>query len=33
VIRRGQPVPEPREYWDVRFTCDNKISEADAAKS
>ncbi len=30
VIRRGQPLPEPREYWDVRFTCDNKISEADA---
>jgi asparagine synthase (glutamine-hydrolysing) len=30
VIRRGQPIPEPREYWDVRFSCDNKISEADA---
>jgi asparagine synthase (glutamine-hydrolysing) len=30
VIRRGQGVPEPREYWDVRFTLDNKISEADA---
>jgi len=30
VIRRGQAVPEPREYWDVRFTLDNKISEADA---
>ncbi len=29
-IRRGQAVPEPREYWDVHFTCDNKISEADA---
>ncbi len=29
-IRRGQPVREPREYWDVRFTLDNPISEADA---
>jgi asparagine synthase (glutamine-hydrolysing) len=29
-IRRGQPVPEPVEYWDVRFTLDNKMSEADA---
>jgi asparagine synthase (glutamine-hydrolysing) len=30
VIRRGQSVPQPREYWDVRFTLDSKISEADA---
>ena len=30
VIRRGQPIPEPKEYWDVRFTLDNKISEAEA---
>ena len=29
-VRRGQPVPAPREYWDVRFTLDNPISEADA---
>jgi asparagine synthase (glutamine-hydrolysing) len=29
-IRRGQPLPEPREYWDVRFTLDNRISERDA---
>ena len=29
-IRRGRPVPEPREYWDVRFTLDNPISEHDA---
>ena len=29
-IRRGQPVAEPREYWDVRFTLDNPISEHDA---
>src|SRR5688572_30409188 len=30
VIRRGAPVPEPREYWDVRFTLDNPISSGDA---
>lgn len=26
VIRRGSPMPEPRAYWDVRFTLDNPIS-------
>ena len=30
VVRRGQPIPQPHEYWDVRFTVDNPISEADA---
>jgi len=29
-IQRGQPLPEPVQYWDVRFTLDNPISEADA---
>ncbi len=29
-IRRGSAVPEPREYWDVRFTLDNAIAERDA---
>ncbi len=33
-LRRGESVarslPEPREYWDVRFTLDNKISTEDA---
>jgi len=29
-IRRGEPIPEPRSYWDVRFTLDNPISVADA---
>ena len=24
-IRRGQPIPEPKQYWDVRFTLDNDI--------
>ncbi|MDO8285249.1 MAG: amidotransferase 1, exosortase A system-associated [Rhodoferax sp.] len=29
-IRRGQPIPQPVAYWDVQFTLDNPISEADA---
>ena len=29
-IRRGQAVPQPREYWDVKFSLDSKISEAEA---
>ena len=29
-IRRGAPVPAPREYWDVRFTLDNPIDEREA---
>jgi len=29
-LRRGQPAAEPRRYWDVRFTGDSTISEADA---
>ncbi|MDY0011729.1 MAG: amidotransferase 1, exosortase A system-associated [Rhodocyclaceae bacterium] len=29
-IRRGQPVPEPRQYWDVRFTLDNPLSLPEA---
>ncbi|ATE60937.1 XrtA/PEP-CTERM system amidotransferase [Thauera sinica] len=30
-VRRGQPVPAPRQYWDVEFTLDNGIGFADAA--
>lgn len=30
LIRRGQPVPEPKEYWDVQFTLDSRITEEDA---
>ncbi|WP_077034665.1 XrtA/PEP-CTERM system amidotransferase [Pelomonas sp. KK5] len=30
LIRRGEPVGEPRPYWDVRFTLDAKICEQDA---
>ncbi len=29
-IRRGEPVGDPREYWDVRFTLDNPSSTEDA---
>jgi len=29
-IRRGQPMGEPVAYWDVKFSLDNPISEADA---
>ena len=29
-VRRGQPLPAPREFWDVRFTLDNPMSLADA---
>jgi asparagine synthase (glutamine-hydrolysing) len=29
-VRRGEPIQEPVEYWDVRFTLDNHISPADA---
>ena len=29
-IRRGQPIAQPVAYWDVRFSLDNPISEADA---
>ena len=30
IIRRGQPLPAPREYWDVRFTLNNPIALDDA---
>ena len=30
LVRVGQPVPPPVEYWDVRFTLDSTISLADA---
>ena len=30
-VRRGDPVPAPAEYWDVRFTVDRSLGEEDAA--
>ncbi|WP_153110297.1 XrtA/PEP-CTERM system amidotransferase [Propionivibrio limicola] len=30
VARRGETVGEPREYWDVRFSLNNPISDAEA---
>jgi asparagine synthase (glutamine-hydrolysing) len=32
-VRRGQPVPAPRAYWDMRFTLDNPMSLEDAGAS
>ena len=29
-IRHGQGVPDPQEYWDVRFSVDNQISADEA---
>ncbi len=30
LIRRGETVGEPREYWDVRFSLDNSIGDMEA---
>lgn len=30
LIRHGEPLPAPVEYWDVRFTLDEKIGEQEA---
>ena len=32
LLRRGQPVPAPQTYWDVRFTNDSTISVDDACE-
>ncbi|MCG2577745.1 amidotransferase 1, exosortase A system-associated [Dechloromonas sp. XY25] len=32
LLRRGQPMAAPREYWDVRFTLDNRTNETDASE-
>ncbi|MDN3920454.1 XrtA/PEP-CTERM system amidotransferase [Roseateles violae] len=32
LIRRGEPVGEPRSYWDVRFTLDAKIDDQQAGE-
>ncbi len=29
-VKRGQRVPEPVEYWDVNFTLDSRLGEAEA---
>jgi asparagine synthase (glutamine-hydrolysing) len=31
-VRRGEPLPAPREYWDVRFTLDSNIGEREACE-
>jgi asparagine synthase (glutamine-hydrolysing) len=30
LVKRGETLREPREYWDVRFSLDRRISEAEA---
>jgi asparagine synthase (glutamine-hydrolysing) len=30
VVKRGEAPPSPREYWDVRFTLDSRLSEREA---
>lgn len=30
-IRRGQPVPQPKRYWDLHYTLDNPLSLNDAS--
>jgi asparagine synthase (glutamine-hydrolysing) len=30
--RRGEPMPQPKVYWDVRFSLDNPISAEDACE-
>jgi len=30
LVRRGQPLPAPRPYWDLHFTLDNPIGAEDA---
>jgi asparagine synthase (glutamine-hydrolysing) len=32
LIRRGQPMQAPRQYWDVRFTNDAKITSEEACE-
>jgi asparagine synthase (glutamine-hydrolysing) len=32
LIRRGQPLVQPRPYWDVKFTLNNPISAEDACE-
>jgi len=31
-VKRGTPLPAPKEYWDVRFTLDTKLNEHEAAE-
>jgi asparagine synthase (glutamine-hydrolysing) len=29
-VKRGAPVPQPVQYWDVAFTLDNRLTDAEA---
>src|SRR6202049_2547528 len=32
LVRRGEPLPEPRRYWDVRFVDGGSIRREEAAE-
>jgi asparagine synthase (glutamine-hydrolysing) len=32
VIRRGEPLPAPRQYWSLRFSCSNPIGVREACE-
>ena len=32
LLRRGEPIGETREYWDVRFSLDNRMDEVQAGE-
>jgi asparagine synthase (glutamine-hydrolysing) len=32
LVRRGQPLPAPKCYWDIRFSLDSKIDEHEATE-
>ena len=31
-VRRGQPLPEPREYWEAQFTLNQQLTAAEASE-
>jgi len=31
-VKRGAPLPEPKEYWDVRFTLESRLTEQEATE-
>ena len=32
IVRRGEPVPEPHQYWELRFTLDQRLTIPEAAE-
>ena len=31
LVKRGEPLGTPQRYWDVKFTLNNRMGQADAA--